>query len=121
MCRLDARRWVTATAIAIIGCLSGCDDGLRSNETAAIQIDPERFIITKLRPGERTEQSLTVKNVGAGVLRMINLQGEFGLEYDLYWTLGDEDASHQRIAVEDGINHSQPQSTLHQRNRSHFI
>ena len=85
-----------------IGALS-CDEGLRAEQTGTIQVSPPRFIIPKVAPGESpTLEPVVVRNVGAGTLRIINLRGEFGSEYDLYYTRGDEEQ--QRVAVEDGRN-----------------
>ncbi|MEE2756244.1 MAG: choice-of-anchor D domain-containing protein [Myxococcota bacterium] len=83
--------------------LTGCDEGLRAEQTGTIQLSAPSFVIPKKVPGEMAEQSITVRNVGSGVLRLINFTGQFGSEFDLYWSRGDE--AQQRRGIEDGRNY----------------
>ena len=77
-----------------------CDEGLRAEQTGTVQLSAPSFVIPKKVPGETAEQSIDVRNVGTGILRIINIDGQFGSEYDLYWTRADEEQ--QRRGIEDG-------------------
>ena len=82
-----------------LSCFS-CDEGLRAEQTGTVQLSAPSFVIPKKVPGETAEQSIDVRNVGTGILRIINIDGQFGTEYDLYWTRADEEQ--QRRGIEDG-------------------
>lgn len=61
----------------------GCDD-IRRTETGSVLLTPGEFVIPKLAAGETVEREVVLKNVGAGTLRIINLEGAFPNDFDLY-------------------------------------
>jgi hypothetical protein len=85
------------------GSLVGCDD-LRRTDTGSVLLTPAEFVIPKLAAGEEVEREVLLKNVGAGVLRLINIEGAFSTDFDLYWQLGADADARQRVGIEDGVN-----------------
>ncbi len=84
-------------AVAGVGC-----GELRATKTGTLVLEPDEFVIPKLAAGESIEREVVARNVGTGVLRMINFRGAFSNDFDLYWRLGDDER--QRIGIVGGEN-----------------
>ena len=87
----------------------GCDD-IRRTETGSVLLTPGEFVIPKLAAGESVEREVVLKNVGAGTLRVINLEGAFPNEFDLYWRRGMS-VRDSASELKTGRTDSQKQST----------
>ena len=98
-------QWGCLWALLGLGCT---DDGVSDSETPSLQISPSRaFRFPKLVEGEASEYQVQLKSVGAGELRITNIQGDFGPEFELYWCLGTGPSPNctQNVGILEGINH----------------
>jgi len=92
--------WILAT----VGLLAGCDDSIRNSAFSSLQVTPEEVSFPKVSVGESAERKVKVENIGAGDLKIANLDTTLSNEFAIYWTLSTAADGAQRIAVENGVN-----------------
>ncbi len=90
--------------LAAVGMLVGCDETIRNEAFSSLQVIPEMISFPKVSVGESAERTVTVENIGAGDLKIANLDTNLSGEFGIYWALSTQDDGAQRIAYEDGVN-----------------
>lgn len=101
-------RRVWRAALLLITCgglaVTGCDGSDLGASFPSANVTPDRFTFPKLQVGESEDRTVEIENLGTGELKVAGIRGDFGSEFNLYWTLSSFDDGAQRVGIEGGVN-----------------
>ncbi len=90
--------------LAALGLLVGCDDSIRNESFSTMLVTPEEVTFPSIAVGDSATRSIYIENIGGGDLKIANLETSLSADFAIDWTLTNDAAGTQRIAVEDGVN-----------------